>query len=77
MPFAVSSMKSMLERREKHSAFPTIGRGTFLMIIFGCAKRSLLREDEEAPLRVNPERAQAFSQGSRRVDNPEGITYFK
>jgi len=44
---------------------------------FGGARPRLLRRGKEALLRVNPERAQAFSQGSRRVDIPEGITYFK
>jgi len=38
---------------------------------FGGARPRLLRRGKEALLRVNPERAQAFSQGSRRVDIPE------
>ena len=35
---------------------------------FGGAKPRLLRRGKEAPLRVNPEQAQAFRPGSRRVD---------
>jgi hypothetical protein len=35
---------------------------------FGGAKPRLLRWDNEKPLRVNPEQAQAFKPGSRRVD---------
>jgi len=35
---------------------------------FDGAKPRLLRRGKEAPLRVNPEQAQAFRPGSRRVD---------
>jgi len=35
---------------------------------FDGAKPRLLRRDKEAPLRVNPEQAQAFRPESRRVD---------
>jgi hypothetical protein len=35
---------------------------------FGGAKPRLLRWGKEAPLRVNPEQAQVFRPGSRRVD---------
>jgi hypothetical protein len=35
---------------------------------FGGAKPRLLRRGKEAPLRVNPEQAQALRPGSRRVD---------
>jgi len=35
---------------------------------FGGAKPRLLRQGKEVPLRVNPEQAQAFGPGSRRVD---------
>jgi len=35
---------------------------------FGGAKPRLLRRGKEASLRVNPEQAQAFRPGSRRVD---------
>jgi len=35
---------------------------------FGGAKPRLLRRGKGAPLRVNPEQAQAFRPGSRRVD---------
>jgi len=35
---------------------------------FGGAKPRFLRRGKEAPLRVNPEQAQAFRLGSRRVD---------
>jgi hypothetical protein len=35
---------------------------------FGGAKPHLLRRGKETPLRVNPEQAQAFRLGSRRVD---------
>ena len=35
---------------------------------FGGAKPRLLRRGKEAPLRVNPEQAQVFRPGSRRVD---------
>jgi hypothetical protein len=35
---------------------------------FGGAKPRLLRRGNETPLRVNPEQAQAFRPGSRRVD---------
>jgi len=35
---------------------------------FGGAEPSLLRRGKEAPLRVNPQQAQAFRPGSRRVD---------
>jgi Fe-S oxidoreductase len=34
---------------------------------FGGAKPRLLRRGKEAPLRVNPDQAQAFRPGSRRV----------
>jgi type IV pilus biogenesis/stability protein PilW len=37
----------------------------------GGAKPRLLRRGKEAPLRVNPEQAQAFRPGSRRVDSPQ------
>ena len=39
---------------------------------FGGSKPRLLRRGKEAPLRVNPEQAQALRPGSRRVD-VEGV----
>jgi len=42
---------------------------------FGGAKSRLLRWGKEAPLRVNPEQAQAFRPGSRRVDTFPGSFY--
>jgi hypothetical protein len=45
------------------------GGGVFYRVDrFGGAKPRLLRRDKEAPLRVNPEQAQGYRPGSRRVD---------
>jgi hypothetical protein len=43
---------------------------------FGGAKPRLLRRGKEAPLRVNPEQAQALRPGSRRVDLRNSIILF-
>ena len=43
-------------------------RGVLTVDPFGGAEPRLLRRGKEAPLRVNPEQAQAFRPGCRRVD---------
>jgi hypothetical protein len=65
-----SAVKFLLHRRHFLALprYPSLNpRLLFYLDPFGGAKPRLLRR-EKAPLRVNPEQAQAFRPGSRRVD---------